>query len=986
MRKKMAILVSAVTMLAVTSVQTFGMSGFEDGSSVTEIFQAVGEDTELSAEAEEPEAAAGESAEVPVQDSFPSDDVEVFTDDSEFVTENQTPESDIAESIPSDSSRIESSIDHRSFTDGSVPEEQLFDSGEEEADDTMLTASNNEITVDLYALNSSYAEKLKIPSSYKQSYQINVSGGGTAAYQIISGNSVTVSSEGLVKPKSTTWYWNGNVGSTSSTGAAGEIKTVEYEYGTSVIEVKTSKETYKVSVTVKNYAAKYAEDAIDKYIAQNIESTMTNMEKLEKIAYFPCRYDYSPYYSSAVSMIVFGGGDCWASTDAIIWMCEKIGFEARVRDGRGDPGAGSGHMNALVKVDGKFYVVEAGYVGYAPRMYSIYEEAEYAYSVNKDGKTITITKYNGVGSSVEIPETIDGYQVTEIGEDAFAYHDEIQYVKIPSSVRSLKAGAFYGTGITSVKIPENVAEIGDDAFVTLIDYNGPSGNYGTFIDTEIIEIPATVKTLGVSLKDSIVLYHGTEAQWKQIQFTGSYSAPKTENLFFSSNGISLSSNSVSLTPGKTQSVKIYSAASNISVSSSDTSVVSISTKNEVKAYHFLRDGKGTPLTQASKTLSIKALKGGKAVLTISNGSASVKLNVTVSCDLSACQISMASSAVYTGKALTPTVKITNGSTVLKQGTDYTVTYSANIKLGTATATIKGIGAYTGMEEKTFKIVLGTPVLKSAVSAGYNATKITWGAVAGAKTYNVYYKAGSSKSWKLIKNGVTATSYTHVSSKAFPLVTGTEYTYTVRAVIGKNISSFDAAGKKVKPVTSAPKLGKVTSVAYNQQKITWSKVAGVTGYVVYQKIDGKWKKLGVTKQLSYINKNDKAHPVLPGVTNTYTVRSYRKVGSTNVYGGYSKTGISGKSLLANPAISKITKTTKGLKLEWKKINGAAGYVVQRYDSGKWVTKKTIKSVKTLTYTDTTVKKGKTYKYRIVAYCNVNGKPFYSAYSAAKSGKF
>ena len=62
---------------------------------------------------------------------------------------------------------------------------------------------------------------------------------------------------------------------------------------------------------------------------------------------------------------------------------------------------------------------------------------------------------------------------------------------------------------------------------------------------------------------------------------------------------------------------------------------------------------------------------------------------------------------YTGKALKPgvTVKIkVDGKTVtLVNGTDYTVTYANNVKVGTATVTVKGKGNYTGTITLTFKI-------------------------------------------------------------------------------------------------------------------------------------------------------------------------------------------------------------------------------------------------------------------------------------------
>ena len=71
-----------------------------------------------------------------------------------------------------------------------------------------------------------------------------------------------------------------------------------------------------------------------------------------------------------------------------------------------------------------------------------------------------------------------------------------------------------------------------------------------------------------------------------------------------------------------------------------------------------------------------------------------------------------SSQNYTGTGITPALTITDGSTPLVLGTDYTVTCTDNINIGTATATITGIGNYTGTIEKTFTI-LPVPVTVAA---------------------------------------------------------------------------------------------------------------------------------------------------------------------------------------------------------------------------------------------------------------------------------
>ncbi len=57
----------------------------------------------------------------------------------------------------------------------------------------------------------------------------------------------------------------------------------------------------------------------------------------------------------------------------------------------------------------------------------------------------------------------------------------------------------------------------------------------------------------------------------------------------------------------------------------------------------------------------------------------------------------------TGEAIKTTVTVKDGNKVLVEGTDYTVEYTNNVAPGTATVTVKGIGNYKGLVEKTFTI-------------------------------------------------------------------------------------------------------------------------------------------------------------------------------------------------------------------------------------------------------------------------------------------
>lgn len=80
---------------------------------------------------------------------------------------------------------------------------------------------------------------------------------------------------------------------------------------------------------------------------------------------------------------------------------------------------------------------------------------------------------------------------------------------------------------------------------------------------------------------------------------------------------------------------------------------------------------------------------------------------------------------YTGKALTPDPVVSVGSLLLSRGKDYDVSYTGNVKVGTATLTIVGKGSYAGKKSATFK-VLPASLAKAKVTAAtksYTGKKI-----------------------------------------------------------------------------------------------------------------------------------------------------------------------------------------------------------------------------------------------------------------------
>ena len=89
---------------------------------------------------------------------------------------------------------------------------------------------------------------------------------------------------------------------------------------------------------------------------------------------------------------------------------------------------------------------------------------DYEYNKNADGKTATITKYNGGASEIVIPDTIGELTVTRIKEWAFK-GKSFTSVVIPDTVNSIGNNAFAECeSLSKVKFSAGVTTIGTYAF------------------------------------------------------------------------------------------------------------------------------------------------------------------------------------------------------------------------------------------------------------------------------------------------------------------------------------------------------------------------------------------------------------------------------------------------------------------------------------------------------------------------------------------
>ena len=98
-----------------------------------------------------------------------------------------------------------------------------------------------------------------------------------------------------------------------------------------------------------------------------------------------------------------------------------------------------------------------------------FEQPDFQYEINSDGRTVTLTKARDGIEVANIPSivTINGksYTVTKIGDKAFRWCTELVSVTIPNTVTSIGEEAFWDCNITSITIPNSVTSIERWAFI-----------------------------------------------------------------------------------------------------------------------------------------------------------------------------------------------------------------------------------------------------------------------------------------------------------------------------------------------------------------------------------------------------------------------------------------------------------------------------------------------------------------------------------------
>lgn len=351
-------------------------------------------------------------------------------------------------------------------------------------------------------------------------------------------------------------------------------------------------------------------------------------------------------------------------------------------------------------------------------------------------------------------------------------------------------------------------------------------------------------------------------------------------------------------------------------------------------------------------------------------------------------------ALFTINSYTVTFNSMSGSAVASKSVQYNTLVATPTKPTRTGFTFLGwytSSAYTTLWNfTTSKITANTTLYArwisttatglKAASAGYNSIKLTWTAISGANNYEIYRSTSATGTYVLVATiAATTPAYTNIN-----LPFNTTYYYKVRgyALLGttKTYSGYTAIAS-AKTTIATPTGLVATAATYNSTRLNWTAVAGANGYSVYRatSLTGTYSLLATVTTNTYTKTS-----LTPGATYYYKVNAYRLVGTTKVYGAQCAAVV---KRVVPPTITTFTAvraSSTSIKLTWGAISGASGYELYRSTSltGTYTL---LKAQTLLTYTNTALKTGTTYYYKVRAYRLVGTVKVYGDFSAVKSMK-
>ncbi|MBO5192390.1 MAG: leucine-rich repeat protein [Bacteroides sp.] len=549
------------------------------------------------------------------------------------------------------------------------------------------------------------------------------------------------------------------------------------------------------------------------------------------------------------------------------------------------------------------------------RIANINVTEDFAYTILDDG-TIEITAYTGTKTSLSVPDSINGYTVSRIGEFAFNGNSTILTINIPSTVKSIGAYAFADTKIRTVKGAEGLTVIEEGAF------NGNSGLRNLVIPAGVTSIGAAAfmscsSITDVELPDSLTTI-GNKAFYS-CEFLDEVTFPMT---------LAHIGEAAFKADPRLLSVTIPISLINSVDESFDNSVnISYMGAKSISILSFVRG------SQTTVTLSWNDVEGASKYAV--------------------------SRKIETDASFKRIKTVTETETSVLAGTSGLTSSFIVIALDENGKTI--------CESEVVSILLSdieTPSIASVTQKTSSAATMVLNKLSNVSGYEVYRSDTKNGDYTLLKS-VTLTSFVNSG-----LIPGGDYYYKVRAYVEgadssriySNWSDIYYFHMPYKYMT-APDGVTVRQTTSSVSEVVWNAVDGADGYIVYRSMNGgSFQKL---KEVSTAQVQNVSLKV--GNSYQYKVSAFFYDKGVQIVGPQSNASGITVQAIATPKITEILQDrTMTVSLKWSSVTGATGYSVYRstIENGAYQKLKNVTTTETLNYTDLDV--GTTYYYRIRAY--------------------
>ena len=632
---------------------------------------------------------------------------------------------------------------------------------------------------------------------------------------------------------------------------------------------------------------------------------------------------------------------------------------------------------------------------------------DFEYEILYDG-TVEITDYNGSATNLTIPSTIDGKQVTSIGNGCFDLCYSLASIEIPEGITKIGIGAFFCcSNLKTIIIPKSVTNIAKEAFaytewlqkkqeenplviINNILVDGSTASFDVVIPdgvTCIVEkafynidfitfaIPKSLTSIGNgAFENSTILelrYEGSKSDWESISIQ--------------ENNEGLLSNRMHYNYGPNHYNKVVN-------------IVEPSCVNEGENVFVCECG----LTKVSECfeeiIEFIPMLDHNYITNIVQPTCTVEGYISYTCSL--CGYSYKDSYTdatghnYSSWIITKSATCTTDGTktrkcslcdkietqtISKTGHNYSVNWTIDKQ---ATCTSEGSKSHHCTACGTKKDV--TAIAKTAHK--YDSGKITKQptcTATGVKTFTC--SCGESYTETIVKTG-----HNYVTTFIEP--TCIEAGYTIHICLNCGDSYKDTYTNAKGHSYNSWIITKFATCTTDGTEIRKCNTCGNTETQTISKTDHNYVatfieptciEAGYTIHICsncersyrdhYINATGHKYTTTV-VKPTYSAQGYT-LHKCSTCGNSYKDNYKAKLTLSNITKTNFTYSANAVKMSWNKVSGATGYRVYKYNTStkKW---QTVANTKNTSYTFNKLKSGTTYKFTVRAYRTEGGKTYLS----------